>query len=89
LEILGIASEKTADVEKAKAAWLNAIKTDGITWKQVINNGDPAQEDVTRLYGIEGYPTKLLLDKEGRILVKWVGAESEELDAKLKELFGE
>lgn len=88
-EILGIASEKTPELEKAKAAWLNAIKTDGITWKQVINNDGVQQEDVTRLYGIEGYPTKLLLDKEGKIIAKWLGAESIELDAKLKEVFGE
>jgi thiol-disulfide isomerase/thioredoxin len=88
-EILGIACEKTPEIEKAKAAWINAIKTDGVTWKQVINNDGAEQSDVTKLYGIEGYPTKILLDKEGKIIAKWVGAEKEELDAKLKEIFGE
>lgn len=88
-EILGIANEKIADTDRAKAAWKDAIEKDGVTWKQVINNDGVQQQDVTRLYGIEGYPTKLLLDKEGKVIVKWVGMESLELDAKLKEIFGE
>lgn len=89
-EILGIASEKVNDLDKAKESWKKAVETDGITWMQVINNDNKgAQHDVTRLYGIEGYPTKILLDKEGKILAKWLGNESEELDNKLKEIFGE
>jgi thiol-disulfide isomerase/thioredoxin len=89
-EILGIASEKVNDLNTAKESWKKAVETDGITWMQVINNDNKgAQHDVTRLYGIEGYPTKLLLDKEGKILAKWLGNESEELDNKLKEIFGE
>jgi thiol-disulfide isomerase/thioredoxin len=88
-EILGIANEKNAEIEKAKAAWTEAIGKDGVTWKQVLNNDGGEQPDVTKLYGIEGYPTKLLLDKEGKVIVKWVGMESTELDAKLKEIFGE
>lgn len=88
-EILGIASEKMSDPEMAKEAWLNAIHTDGINWKQVINNDGGKQLDVVKLYGIEAFPTKLLLDRNGKVLAKWVGEERTELDAKLKEVFGE
>jgi thiol-disulfide isomerase/thioredoxin len=89
LEIVGVADEKTADLAKAEQSWLEAIKADGIGWLQVLNNYDRAGMDLGRVYGISGYPTKILLDKEGNILYMQVGDGSEALDAEMKKVFGE
>ncbi|NML21348.1 AhpC/TSA family protein [Pseudoflavitalea sp. G-6-1-2] len=87
-EILGIACERKSP-DEAIAAWKQAMDEDRIDWMQVINDVGIKEQDVTQLYGIEGFPTKLLLDKDGKIIAKWLGLESKELDAKLKEIFGE
>lgn len=88
-EILGVSSEKVDDVNAAKALWKKAIETDGLTWPQVLNNELGMKVDVVKLYGVDAYPTKLLIDKGGNIIARWQGAESRELDLKLKSIFGE
>jgi thioredoxin-related protein len=45
------------------------------------------KQNVVQLYSIEGYPTQILLDKEGKIIGKWLGAAGKELDDKLKSIF--
>ncbi|MBV7533452.1 TlpA disulfide reductase family protein [Chitinophaga sp. sic0106] len=87
-EIPGVASEKADDLDAAKAAWKKAIDTDGLTWPQVLNNELAMKSDVVKLYGVDAYPTKLLIDKNGNIIARWQGAESRELDVKLKSIFG-
>lgn len=87
LEIVGIASENGNDLEKNRKGWLEAIEQDGINWVNVLNNEGIAEFDAVSAYGIAAFPTKILLDKEGRIIGRWIGS-SEELDKKLKEVFG-
>lgn len=87
LEIVGIANEKSDRLEDAKQAWLKAISDDGIGWIQVLNNYDKAAADLVMSYGINGFPTKILLDKNGKVLFKIVGNGGDELDEKLKTLF--
>lgn len=84
LEIVGIADEKSSNLNDAKAAWLKAIQDDGINWIQVLNNYDKATTDLAMSYGITGFPTKILLDKNGKVLFKLVGDGGDELDQKLK-----
>lgn len=88
LEIVGIADEKISDLESAKSAWLKAIKDDGLTWIQVLNNYDKATTDLAMSYGITGFPTKILLDKNGKVVFKVVGDDGNELDQKLKTALG-
>ncbi|RBL91776.1 TlpA disulfide reductase family protein [Chitinophaga flava] len=88
LEIVGIAEEKTDDLETAKKSWLKAIESDGMTWIQVLNNYDKKTSNMVMAYGIDGFPTKILLDKEGKVLFKLVGDGGDELDQKLKSVFG-
>lgn len=88
LEIVGIADEKANDLEDAKKAWLKAIKDDGINWIQVLNNYNKSTTDLAMAYGITGFPTKILLDKNGKVLFKLVGNGGEELDQKLKATLG-
>jgi thiol-disulfide isomerase/thioredoxin len=88
LEIVGIADEKANDLNDAKAAWLKAIQDDGINWIQVLNNYDKKTTDLAMAYGITGFPTKILLDKNGKVLFKLVGNGGDELDQKLKTIMG-
>lgn len=86
-EIVGIASEN-GSAEKCRKVWLDAIKMDGINWVNVLNNEGIEQFDAVTAYGVSAFPTKILLDKEGKIIGRWVGGEAKELDVKLKEVLG-
>ncbi|HTB26119.1 MAG TPA: TlpA disulfide reductase family protein [Puia sp.] len=67
LVIIGIAYERTQD----KTAWIKAIKEDGLPWTQILN--DQGQVNVVDLYGVNGFPTKVLIDREGNIVMRIVG----------------
>jgi len=86
-EIVGIAQEQGSDLGKSRKSWLNAIEVDGIDWIQVLNNEDVQKFDVVKAYGVTAFPTKVLLDREGKIIARYVG-DSEEIDRKLAELMG-
>jgi thiol-disulfide isomerase/thioredoxin len=87
LEIVGVAQETGQDFTKNETAWKNAITQDGINWVQVLNNEVNATYDVVKMYGVSAFPTKVLLDKDGVVIARFVG-DSEKLDEKLKEIFG-
>lgn len=92
LEIVGVADEKSSDMAANENAWKKAIQSDGIPWVHVMNNYGKETNDLVQAYGVSGFPTKFLLDKEGKIVFKLIGAGEEgdkELDAKLRELMGE
>ncbi|UYQ94178.1 AhpC/TSA family protein [Chitinophaga horti] len=86
-EILGVASEKVSGQKEAETLWKKAIQADGLTWPQVLNNEIGMKTDVVKMYGVDAYPTKLLIDRSGNIIARWQGAESRELDEKLKSIF--
>ncbi|CAM4430204.1 Thiol-disulfide isomerase or thioredoxin [Pedobacter westerhofensis] len=85
-EILGIAEEHGKTLEENKRYWQKAITDDGLTWLQVLNNEDQNVFDAVSAYGISAFPTKLLLDKEGKIIARYVG-DAKEIDATLKNIF--
>lgn len=86
-EILGIAYEYGDTVEEARVTWKKTVANDGLGWPQILNNENVDQFDVVKSYGISAFPTKILVDKEGIIIARYIG-ESEGLEAKLKEIFG-
>lgn len=86
-EILGIAHEQREKIEDNRKVWKEAIQQDGINWLQVLNNEGIKDFDAVKAYGITAFPTKILLDKEGKIIARYVG-DGEEIDEKLKTLFG-
>lgn len=87
LEIIGVAQETGQDLSKNETAWKNAIAQDGINWVHILNNEVNATYDVVKMYGVSAFPTKVLLDKDGVVIARFVG-DSEKLDEKLKEIFG-
>ncbi len=86
-EILGVASEKVSNQQQAEKMWKDAVVKDGLTWTNVLNNEASMKQDVVQIYSIEAYPTQILLDKEGKIIQRWVGAGGKALDEKLASIF--
>lgn len=79
-EILGVS------LDRDHAAWLKAIKDDGLPWKHVSDlgfwNNAAAQE-----YGVQSIPYTVLVDRDGNIIEK--GLRAHDLDAKLAQVLGE
>jgi hypothetical protein len=84
LEIIGIAYEGGSP-EMKDSIWRKSVKEDGMTWLQVLN--DPERIDLTKVYSVTAYPTKLIVDRDGEIVFRISDSASEELDRKLEELF--
>lgn len=64
-EIVGIACNDT------KSAWERAVKKNKLKWINIQS------DDVKRMYDIRIFPTKIILDKEGRIVKKIHGESLE------------
>ncbi len=77
IEFIGI------DCNDSEEVWRKTVEEEGLSWTNLYN-GD--SRDILNEYAIEGFPTKILIDKEGKIVQVFVG-ESEELYKKLDELF--
>lgn len=89
-EIIGIASEHAKTAEERHRLWTTAISEDGLTWLQVLNNENVQQFDAVKEYGVTAFPTKILLDRDGNIIGRYVGNGSggEAFGARLEELLG-
>ncbi len=70
-------------LDEEKDNWIDAIKTDGLTW---IHVSDLAgwKSSVCPVYGISAIPLTVLLDKEGRIIDK--GLRGPDLEKRLATL---
>jgi len=86
-EILGIADEHGRTLEDQKKSWKKAVAEDKMTWLQVLNGEDQNVFNAVEAYGITAFPTKLLLDKEGKIVARYVG-DTSEIDKSLEKIFG-
>ncbi|MNY32363.1 Thiol-disulfide oxidoreductase ResA [compost metagenome] len=88
-EILGVASERGTPEENYKK-WTAALDQDQMTWVNVLaEKGDKDKPAVTSQYSVNAYPTKVLINKEGFIVKKFVGsgeANAHALDELVKQL---
>ena len=66
MEILGI------DCRDTEEKWKAAVEKYELPWLHVRNEGNP---DVSLLYGIQGYPTKIVVDPEGKIAKVVIGED--------------
>jgi thiol-disulfide isomerase/thioredoxin len=83
-EVIGISNElanSTRDKKAQDIAWRKAIKEDGLPWAQILY--DPAILDLVKEFDINGYPTKFLIDQNGKFLMRILG-NSEKLHAELE-----
>jgi len=62
-DIIGLAGN-----ELSRERWLQAIETDGLVWRQFNLRENDRTQPVARQYNVTAWPTKLLLDPQGRIL---------------------
>lgn len=65
-EMVGISCR---DTEKD---WRKAVKDYRLTWRHVFC---PSESDVLEKYGILGFPTKILIDPEGKIVKSFTGED--------------
>ena len=81
-EVVGVVNDSE------EAAWEKMVKDMELPWINVINpKGVSKEKDLTNVYGIEGFPTYIILNKEGKIHKKYLGAQPDfykELDTILK-----
>ena len=70
-------------LDRKKEDWLEAIKQDGLSWKQIsdLKQWETAARDA---YQFEAIPYNVLVDPQGKILA--TSLRGEELDAKLAEI---
>lgn len=68
VNFMGIACNENED------DWRKAVAEHGLNWTQAINAGD---NDVSVLYGVMAFPTKIIIDKELNIVKRFTGATEE------------
>ena len=90
LEIISISADTDSSL------WKKAVTDEGLnSWANILNkeynekDKQIASLDIT--YGIDGYPTTILIDKEGKIIGRFLGYQEDvsksDLDKKLDEVF--
>ncbi len=77
--VLGVSLDK----EDGKAAWLSAIKADGLNWTQV-SDLKYWNNQAAALYYVSSIPANFLIDPNGKIIAK--DLRGDDLENKLKEL---
>ena len=69
-----------------KSVWSECIKEEGLQWTQLLNDAD--KNDFASQYNVSVFPTKVLIDKEGKIIKIFEGESNDfytKLDALLQE----
>lgn len=84
-DILSVSLDGMPQQQNAKQNWLDAIDKDGLIWKNHVSDLKGWSSSVVPVYGIEGIPFTLLIDKEGIIIGK--NLRGQELEKKLAEIF--
>jgi thiol-disulfide isomerase/thioredoxin len=69
----------------AKAAYIKGLKDYAVTWISAYQGDEEAP--IADLYRVEGYPTYVLLDAQGRIVAK--GHSSEAMDRPIEKLLAQ
>jgi len=82
LEIVSVSLDGMAQ----KKAWLNAIKTDGLTWLQV-SDLKAWENSAALIYNVKAIPENYLIDPTGKIIAK--NLRGEELNTVLETIFKE
>ena len=80
IEVIGI------DCQDTREQWLAAVKEHGMDWVQLVNDPAPGEKSVSSMYGVRGYPTKLLIDPKGIISIICVGEDPSFFDQVLSKM---
>jgi peroxiredoxin len=91
LEIVGIANDGPRP-----AVWRQAIAQDSIgVWRHILDGSDAQKtmngianpDDIMALYGVTALPTKFLIDRQGRIIMRETGSDMTAMADKIEALF--
>jgi thiol-disulfide isomerase/thioredoxin len=74
----------SVSLDKDAAAWKGAIASDGLVWPNHVSDLLHWNSPMPALYGFQGIPYTVLVDKEGKIIA--TGLRGETLEQKLSEL---
>lgn len=74
--------------EKRPEAWKNILAKYPLKWTQLINDDSDLKNDVISRYGLLVYPTKIIIDPQGKIIYHQDG-ESQDLYHRLDALLDE
>lgn len=90
LEIIAVANENVhgdkTPLNKATANWLAAIKKDGVNWVHVLNDEGSGGTDIVKAFRVTSYPTKFLLDRDGKVLLRIEDGLNVEIDQMIKSM---
>ncbi|MDB0011517.1 TlpA family protein disulfide reductase [Crocinitomicaceae bacterium] len=75
----------SVSLDKDISAWQKAIESDGLAWPNHVSDLLGWESSMPTLYGFQGIPHTVLIDKEGKIIQ--VGLRGQSLEQKLNELF--
>lgn len=87
-EIIAIAQEREKTLDESKASWLKAIADDGINWVHILNQDGIEKQDIVRSYQVNAFPTKILVDKDGKIILRITASATDDIDKELKRIYG-
>lgn len=89
-EIIAVAQQRFKTPEERKEKWLEAIQKDGINWVHVMNDdGSEQAQDIVKDYRVSAFPTKILVDENGKILLRISASATDDLDKMLEKKLGQ
>ena len=82
---LGSEEQISAQMERSKERWKNAIQQDGLPWEYHVSDLKKWESDPARIYGVRSIPKTFLIDREGNIAaINLRGADA--IEAALQDL---
>ena len=75
----------SVSLDKDKAAWVNAIKQDGLVWAYHVSDLLYWQSQAAQIYGVRSIPATFLIGKDGKIIAKNLRGEA--LEQALEQIF--
>lgn len=69
------------DCREPKDTWIAAVKANGLNWLQLYNEPADGGKPANVVFGVSGYPTKILINPKGIIEIVCVGEDPTFYDA--------
>jgi len=87
-EIIAIAQERGKTLHESKNSWLKAIADDDINWVHILNQDGVEKQDLVKSYRVNAFPTKILVDTEGKIILRITASATDDIDKALEKVYG-